>query len=129
MTDIVRDRFVHKVLKEEGEKLLSAQTRRIEARLGSRTGTLLHRRSVRTYGGDGDFDGVLVFTHPVYERFLDMARLGDQEKTTRRRIHNRPVMATYNRVADRLMTEFTDAVQAQLRDEIRSIREKVLRQQ
>lgn len=128
MTDIVRDRFVHKVLKEEGEKLLSSQTRRIEARLESRTGALLHRRSIRIDGGHGDFDGVLVFTHPVYERFLDMARLGDQEKTTRRRIHNRPVMATFNRVADRLMTEFTSAVQEQLRDEIRSIREKFLQQ-
>ena len=126
MADIVRDRFIHKVLKEEGEKLLSSQTLVIGAKLESHTGALLNNRSAKAYGGNGDFEGVLVFEHPVYERFLDMPHLGGREKGTKRKIHNRPILQTYNRVAARLMTEFTDAVQAQLRDEITDIRRKLM---
>ena len=122
--DIVKDRFIHKVLTEEAGKLESAQTAQIRLKTTERTGRLLRDRSYRKYGSDGTFSAKLEFTFPIEERFLDIRRLGRSEKVHRRNIHNRPFMRTYNRIADRLMTGFTDAVQQQLREEIEAIRKR-----
>lgn len=124
MADLIKARFIHKILNEEAAKFLTSQTSRIEAVLTEHTGYLRTHRTARAYGSDGDFEGEIQFTHPAYERFLDMARLSGQEKGHRRRIHNRPIMKTYNRIAERLMTEFTDQTQQTLREEIEAIRAK-----
>lgn len=126
MADLVKARFIHKILNEEAENYLQGQTSRIRSVLTDRTGYLLSHRSAVAKGSDGDFDGVIEFVHPAYERFLDMPRLSGQQKAHRRRIHNRPVMRTYNRIADRLMTEFTSSMQAALKEEIDEIRSKFL---
>ena len=122
MADLIRARFIHKILQEEGGRFLDRQTSQIQAKVKERSGRLLSGRRFQVYGSDGDFDGELVFTHPIYERFLDIRHLGGREKGTRRQIHNRPVMSAYNRIADRLMMEFTESTQAALRSEIDAIR-------
>lgn len=122
MADLVRARFIKRILDDEAKKFISAQSSRIEAVLTQRSGNLLQSRSAKAYGSDGDFEGVIVFEHPAYERFLDMRRLSGQSKGHHRYIHNRPIMKTYNRIAERLMTEFTDETQAALRAEIEAIR-------
>ena len=128
MRDRIRDRFINKVLKEEGDKFFRGQTAQIQSRLKSRTGYLLMYRKVWVYGSNGDFDAMLVLQHPVYERFLDMYRIATQEKHTRRYIHNRLVMRMYNNIADRLMTEFTDEMKETLKAEFEEIRRKFMQQ-
>lgn len=124
MPDIIRARFIRKVLQEEGNRFLSRQTSQIQSKVKERSGRLLAGRRFQVYGSDGDFDSELVFTHPVYERFLDIRHLGGREKGVRRQIHNRPTLAAYNRIAERLMTEFTESTQAALRAEIDAIRQR-----
>lgn len=120
--DLIRARFIHKVLDEEARKFYAAQTSRMEAVLGEKTGHLLTHRTVRALGGNGDFEGVVEFVHPAYERFLDMRHVRGQKKGHRRRIHNTPIMKTYNRIAERLLFDFTEATQEALRGEIEQIR-------
>ena len=120
--DIVKDRFIHKILTEEAGKLEAAQTEQIRRRTAERSGRLIFGRSYRKFGSDGTFEGKIEFTFPIYERFLDMRRLGNSEKGSRRYIHNRPFMRTYNRIAERLMTEFTEEMQETLRWEVELIK-------
>lgn len=124
--DIVKDRFIHKVLTEEAAKLESAQTEQIRRKTKEHTGRLLRERSYRKFGSDGTFSAKIEFAFPIEERFLDIRKLGTSGKVRRRYIHNRPFMRTYNRVADRLMTGFTQAVQAQMRAEIEAIRKRFM---
>ena len=108
MADLVRDRFIRNILSEEGVRMIQRQTARIEASVGTRSGTLLASRSVSVQSGDGSFDGSLTLVHPVYERFLDMKRYSNGVRHKRRPIHNKIVMAAFNRIAYRLMYEFTE---------------------
>lgn len=124
--DIVKDRFIHKVLTEEAGKLETAQTTQIRKKTKEHTGRLLRDRSYRKFGSDGTFSAKLEFTFPIEERFLDIKRLAGSEKAHRRYLHNRPFMRTYNRIAERLLTGFTSAVQAQMRAEIEEIRKRFL---
>lgn len=124
--DIVKDRFIHKILTEEAGKLETAQTEQIRRRTTERSGRLIFGRSYRKFGSDGTFEGKIEFTFPIYERFLDMRRLGNSEKGSRRYIHNRPFMRTYNRIAERLMSEFTDATQDAIRREIEEIKQRFM---
>lgn len=124
MPDIIRARFIRKVLQEEGNRFLSRQTSQIQSKVKEKSGRLLAGRRFQVYGSDGDFDSELVFMHPIYERFLDIRHLGGREKGVRRQIHNRTTMAAYNRIAERLMTEFTESTQAALRAEIDAIRQR-----
>lgn len=124
--DIVKDRFIHKVLTEEAGKLEAAQTAQIRKKTKEHTGRLLQERSYRKFGSDGTFSAKLEFTFPIEERFLDIRRLSNSGKAHRRYIHNRPFMRTYNRIAERLMTGFTSSVQAQMRAEIEEIRKRFI---
>lgn len=94
------DRFVQDVLREEGDFLITRQGKEIAARTKSRTGNLISGRRVTTTADR------LSFTHPVYERFLDMKR----GKRKRRRIHNRFVYGTYATIADKLMNGIRERV-------------------
>lgn len=124
--DIVKDRFIHKVLTEEAGKLEATQTAQIRKKTKEHTGRLLQERSYRKFGSDGTFSAKLEFTFPIEERFLDIRRLSNSGKVHRRYIHNRPFMRTYNRIAERLMTGFTSSVQAQMRAEIEEIRKRFI---
>lgn len=95
------DRFVRDVLREEGDILITRQGKEIAARTKSRTGNLASGRSVVTTSDR------LSFTHPIYERFLDM-RGGKKRK--RRRIHNRFVFGTWATIADKLMNGIRERV-------------------
>ena len=62
MADLIRARFIHKILQEEGGRFLDRQTSQIQAKVKERSGRLLSGRRFQVYGSDGDFDGELVFT-------------------------------------------------------------------
>lgn len=117
----IRARFIHKILKEEGDDFLKRQGEQIQRKTQCHTGRLLEDRRIYVYSSVGDFSAKMEFTHPIEERFLDISK--------RRYIHNRPIMKTYNRIAERMMTEFTDALQEQLRGEIEDIRKRFLQGQ
>ena len=105
------DRFIDSVLKEEGESMLEDQGRQISTVLKRQSGYLQSGRTVRISGG------VLTFDHPVYERFLDMkARLASGKTRKGKRTHNRFTYATFTRIADRLMHEYTEEVAAKFKD-------------
>lgn len=99
------DRFVRDVLREEGDILITRQGREISARTKSRTGNLISGRSVTTT------DDRLSFTHPIYERFLDMKVKGRK----RRKIHNRFIFGTYATIADKLMNGIRERVADELK--------------
>lgn len=129
MDERIRSRFVHKVLTEEASRFHERQTVQIQNKTTERTGRLLRGRSYQVYGSDGSFEAQVVFSFPIEERFLDITHLGGSEKGRRRYLHNRPTMRMYNRVAERLMTEFTESMQEQLKAEIEEIRKKFLQGQ
>ena len=104
----VKARFIAQTLEKAGADMMSRQGSAIASSLNERTGRLMNERSIEVATG-GDADGRLTFTHTVYERFLDMRRLGGV-KHKRRRIHNRFVFGTYSSIAARLMYGFTQEV-------------------
>lgn len=120
--NMVRARFIKQTLQKEGAVLLRRQTGAINQKLKRRTGNLLDSRRVDVYGGNDDFEAMMVFEHPVYERFLDMRKLSNQDKGHKRDIHNRLVFSTYGRIAERLMYGFTDEVRDELKKEIEQIK-------
>lgn len=112
----IKGAFVRRVLQEEGEKMLERQETAISSRLHSRTGTLIRDRKMSVSGGDG-LDGQLDFRHPIYERFLDMRKLGKNgRKRKGRRIHNRFVFGAYLSIAKQLMYGFTEEVARKIKE-------------
>lgn len=103
------DRFVQDVLREEGDWLITKQGKEIAARTKSRTGNLISGRRVTTTADR------LSFTHPIYERFLDMKFAGRK----RRKIHNRFVYGTYAIIADKLM----NGIREKVTDEFKQIKQ------
>lgn len=122
--DEVRGRFINKILEEEGARMFSRQTSRISAVLQTRSGRLLNSRGFFVSSAGDNFEGQLSLVHPVYERFLDIKRLKGQEKSHSRKIHNKIVFAAYGRIAERLMSEFTEETRQSIRKEFR-LAEKV----
>lgn len=100
------DRFVTKVLREEGQELMTRQTAAIESSgLSIRSGSLLEDRWI------SQRSDTLTLTHPVYERFLDIKK--SRLKAARRknyRIHNRFVYGAYASIADRLMNGYIEEI-------------------
>lgn len=96
------DRFIQDTLRDAGDRLITRQGQEISANLKSRTGTLLSGRRVSVSANR------LTLTHPIYERFLDIKRLGKRKKRTR--IHNRFVYGTYSSIAERLLAGFAEDV-------------------
>lgn len=106
-----RDRFIQDTLEKEGRKMIERQSARISSVLQSRTGTLRSSRKLKVSGE------TLSFTHPAYERFLDMKQKGKKGKRKKnRRIHNRYVYGAYYSIAERLMYGFTEEVAATFRE-------------
>lgn len=129
---IIQKEFVRRVLREEGERLTRNQGMAISKKLKFRTGRLMNGRTTEVVQADG-MDGKLRFTHPDYERFLDMKRIVRQQKNKGRRrsvasgglkkksgygIHNRFIFGHYFSIANRLMYEFTEDVQQSIREEL-----------
>ncbi len=96
------DRFISDTLREAGTRLLTRQGKEISAKVTSRSGRLMSGRSISVT------NSTLTLTHPVYERFLDMKKISNRRKSSRRRIHNRFTYGTYASIADRLMNGFFD---------------------
>lgn len=111
----VRARFVRNVLEEEGRAMIRKQSAALSSQLESRSGHLISSRRVDISGG-ADMDGMMSFSHPDYERYLDIARPAKRKR--RRRIHNRYTFGAYQRIAERLMFEFTDDVAAAIREQM-----------
>lgn len=125
MENLIKKRFVGKVLQEEGDRLWRNQGMILGKRLRFHTGNLMEKRSIRVSEAD-NMDGQLAFSHVPYERFLDMKRSVNRKRTegTRLkrgyRIHNRFVYGTYAAIAGRLMYELTEEACRNITDEIKS---------
>lgn len=132
---IIQKEFVRRVLEDEGKRLTRNQGIAIGKRLQFHSGRLTNDRQVRIESPD-QMDGQLTFTHPDYERFLDLKNRivrrkeraiikqgknkgkkktvagSGLQKRKGYRIHNRFVFGHYQSIANRLMNEFTDEVAA-----------------
>lgn len=104
------DRFVTDTLQKAGERMLKHQTWAIEDAYRERSGNLLGSRRVTVSGSD------FSFTHPIYERFLDIRAKGRSRNAADRKIHNRFVYGTYLSLAEQLMYGFTEEVRKQFSD-------------
>lgn len=120
MSDLIKQRFVGRVLREQGEQMLSRQGAAMRKRLKFKTGNLLDQRNVVVSEGSDVMDGSMKFTHVDYERFLDIRgrRIPGSKKTRAYKIHNRFVMATYYAIARELMFGLTEEVRAGLKEEL-----------
>ncbi len=103
----IKDKFIQNTLKEAGQRMLRKQEVEIDYALKLRTGRLLSGRSISVEGGS---ENKLVFSHPIYERFLDMKNLKNRKSKKRRKIHNRFIYGMYYSVIGNLMYGFTDDV-------------------
>ena len=115
----IKQEFVKRILKEEGERLKKYQGLALQSRLQFHTYRVFNNRTMDVTGGDV-LDGKLSFTHTAEQRFLDIKRKM-RSKTTNRsytrvyKIHNRFVYGQYQRIATRLMFDFTDEVAEQIK--------------
>lgn len=115
----IKSEFVKRILQDEGKRLIKNQGGAIAKRVKFHTNRLLNDRHISVTGGD-NMDGQLQFTHPHYERLLDIKRTVRNKNTNRastrsRRIHNRFIFGHYFSISRRLMTDFTDEVVEQIR--------------
>ena len=115
--------FVKRILKDEGKRLLASQGAAIAKRVKFHSYRLDRDRKTEVTGGN-DLDGNLKFSHPNYERFLDIKRKLKNKKTNKAytrslRIHNRFVFGHYSSIANRLMNDFTEEVRKDIRKESR----------
>lgn len=104
------DRFVTDTLQKAGERMLRHQTWAIEEAYRERSGKLLHSRSVTVTGSD------FHFTHPIYERFLDLKTKRRKKGAADRRIHNRFVYGTWLGITERLMYGFTKEIEEKFKE-------------
>ena len=125
MENLIKQRFVGKVLQEEGERMRKNQGVSIDKRLKFHSHNLVRKRDVKVSSEEG-MDGVLTFSHVDYERFLDMKRKVKRKRSggirTRRgyRIHNRFMYGAYASIARRLMYDLTDELRESVKREIES---------
>jgi len=115
--------FVKRILKDEGKRLVAGQGAAIAKRVKFHSYRLDRDRKTEVTGGN-DLDGNLKFSHPNYERFLDIKRKVKNKKTNKvytrsLRIHNRFVFGHYQAIATRLMNDFTEEVRKDIRKESR----------
>ena len=114
----IKHEFIKRILQDEGSRLKKYQGLAIEKRIHFHTGNLFNKRfiSINAEGSDG---AVLSFKHTARERFLDIKRSKRGRETNRivttnRKIHNTFVFGHYQRIATRLMYDFTDDVADQI---------------
>lgn len=122
--DLIKKKFVGKVLREEGERLIRNQGAILYKRLTFREGVLRDSRGVSVRDGD-TMDGELKFKHVDYERFLDMKRKvktkrGEERTKKGYNIHNRFTYGTYHAIALRLMNDLTDEVREGIKNELKA---------
>lgn len=124
MDRIIEQRFVEKVLRHQGDRLMRNQGRALYVKARFRTGSMENRRSV-SVSGDDNLNGELVFRHVNYERFLDMKRVVQMKNGKTRRksgygIHNRFVYGHFLAIAEQLSVGFTESVRNQIRNELKA---------
>lgn len=119
MSDLIKQRFVGCVLREQGELMLSRQGAAMRKRLKFKTGNLLDQRKLVVSEGNDVMDGSLKLTHVDYERFLDIRgrRKAGSKKTRAFKIHNRFVMGAYYAIA-RELYGLTEEVRAGLKGKL-----------
>lgn len=102
--DLIRGKFIRKVLDEEGDNYLKRQERTIRNRLNERTGTLLKKRYIFFQG-----DNKMTIQFPAYLRFLEIRKRS-------LKLYNKPSMRMYGRIAERVQYDFTEQTQKKLRE-------------
>ncbi len=98
------DRFVQYSLLTEGKLMLRHQSARISSVVRSRSGYLKDSRHIEAAPYR------LSFSHPIYERFLDMKRLGGKKIRKPRKIHNRFIYGLIGNITQDLMYGYTERV-------------------
>lgn len=110
----IKKEFVARVLKEEfGSEMLANQTRKMTKVLNfSSSSKLRDTRSVEVTKAK-ELDAIMTFSHPIYERFLDIKkrkRNDKRRKVKSFKIHNRFIFGHYYQTAYKLMYGFTNEV-------------------
>ncbi len=121
----IRTEFIKRTLQEQGKNIDKSQVAAIDKYLHFRTGRVRNQRTFET-STDGGFDGKLIATHPIEERFLDMKpKRKDAYKRRRRRkgfpIHNRIFFGYYNRIAYNLNYGLTREVAEKLKSDLSNL--------
>ena len=124
MDRIIEQKFIEKVLRHQGDRLLKNQGRALYVKARFRTGRMEKGRSVSVSGGD-DLNGELVFRHVDYERFLDMKRVvqmksGKTRRNSGYKIHNRFVYGHFLAIARQLSVGLTGCVRDKIRAELKA---------
>lgn len=124
MDRIIEQRFVEKVLRHQGDRLLKNQGRSLYAKARFRSGRMEKDRVVSVSGGD-DLSGMLSFRHVDYERFLDMKREvrmknGKTRNKSGYKIHNRFIYGHYFAIAKQLSVGFTEKIKEQIREDLKT---------
>lgn len=125
MNHKIRTEFIKRTLEEQGKNIDKAQIAAIDKHLHFRTGRLRNERSQEIVT-DGGFDGMLTFTHPIRERFLDMKPKRKDAYKRRKRskgfpIHNRIFFGYYNRIAYELNYGLTEEVAEKLKSDLSNL--------
>ncbi|MCR5352366.1 MAG: hypothetical protein K6E35_07760 [Bacteroidales bacterium] len=106
-----RERFIKDTLESEGRRLIKNQGLAAARAYQRGTGRLVSGRTT-SVSSQGDGDGKLTVTHPIYERFLDIR----YRHRKGMRLHNHFVFGAYASIAARLMYGFTEEVAASFRE-------------
>lgn len=111
--DVLEQRFISKVLREETQDLNRFQTQMMQER-GFTSDRFLNRRKFNVN------DNELEYTHPLELRFVDMklrnTKSGERVKKKHHPIHNKTMFGFISRLLPRIQFEFTKELKDLLKE-------------
>lgn len=117
----IKKEFVRQVLEDYGKDVTDTQLRAMNKYLQFKSGNIVRANSYKVQSSDNS-DGSVVFTHAIYQRFLDMkvitTKLGKRKRKRPYPIHNRIIWGKLNRVYDRLMFGLTENTIAEIKNNL-----------
>lgn len=123
-SSMIKDEFVRRVFEDHSERWLKNQeSLMLSKRLNFHTNRLRDDRELEIVNAS-ELNGRLEFTHPDYERFLDMKRSvrrkrGEGFRTKRGyQIHNRPIFGHFFSIGRDLMFGLTNDVKDEIKRDL-----------
>lgn len=123
----VKKEFVKQSLEEIGSSIRKAQLRAILKYVYFHSPSGLHKSKQEhnfKVTTEGNFDGKLTITHPIYERFLDMKVLrspsGKIKKRKPKPIHNRIIFGHLDYLTNKLAYGLTETVIQDIKQKFQS---------
>lgn len=108
--NFIEQKYIDRVLQEEGSNILHAQDRVISRYNVARQVPEIGRRRFTVSNGKAEF------THPIRQRFIDMKyRRGVKQRSIP--IHNKIVYGHFNKVVRRMAFGFTDDIKEMIANE------------